>query len=371
MVNNDQFEEPLKVIVQGQGYPIHIGYHLLSESLLFNSRLHQKHVFILSHPEIAAHFLPALTQTCQSAGAYQIDSFLIPAGDEHKTLACAMQIWDDMLARHCHRDTVVIGLGGGVIGDLAGFCAACFMRGVEVIQCPTSLLAQIDASIGGKTGVNHPLGKNLIGSFHQPTAVIIDLDTLKTLSNREYIAGIGELIKYAVAFDPVLFDWLESHLAQVMMRDPSVLPKVIRWACDIKARIVSQDAREKGARIFLNFGHTIAHSLESLLDYKKCLHGEAVAIGMRVAMSLSLQRGWITPDLCDRFNTLLTRAELPTAFPKEITVDALLGKMKHDKKHSHQTLQWILLKHLGKPVLCGDLTREEIVTALVACGAKL
>ena len=369
-MSNDPLEEPVWVKSQEGSYPIYIGYQGLAEASHFHPLLSQKKVFILSHPSIAAHYLCLLTKTCLDAGARQVDHLLIPQGDDHKTLETASQVWTILLEMHLHRDTIIIGLGGGVITDLAGFCAACFLRGVKVIQCPTSLLGQIDAAIGGKTGVNHPLGKNLIGAFHQPGAVIVDLSTLKTLPYREFIAGLGELIKYAVTLDAGLFVWLQKNLPQIMEQDQEVLPKAVRWACELKAKIVSLDEKEKGQRIFLNFGHTVAHALESLLNYKEYLHGEAVAIGMMVALYLSLGRGWITIALLEEILALLKKAQLPTVLPKKVTVAAILDKMQHDKKHSDQQLQWVLLKGLGEPLVCGDIAPEEIREALVKCGAK-
>lgn len=366
-MSDDLFQSTLWVKTQRESYPIHVGYHLLKDSSLFSSLLSQKHVFIISHIEIAAHYLESLTQICHAVGAIRVEHFLIPSGDQHKTLETATQVWEEMLTQHYHRDTVIIGLGGGVVGDLAGFCAACYMRGVNIIQCPTSFLAQIDASIGGKTGVNFPQGKNLIGAFHQPISVIIDLVTLETLPSREYIAGMGELIKYGVALDRTFFVWLEKVMPLLIERDPSVLPQAVKWACSLKAQIVSADEKENNQRLILNFGHTVAHAIESLLNYQQYLHGEAVAIGMVVALFLSLQRGWIDSSLFQRLIALLQKAQLPTTLPTEVTTKQILEKIKLDKKHSQKALQWILLKDLGEPIICADITSKELEIALETC----
>ncbi|MFI4937731.1 MAG: 3-dehydroquinate synthase [Candidatus Berkiellales bacterium] len=351
-------------------YPILVGYHLLAQKELFEPIVAKKQVFILSHPEIASHYLPILSKACNLAGASSVEHLLIPSGDQYKTLLTAEQIWSALLKSNYHRDTVMIALGGGMIGDLAGFCAACFMRGVDVIQCPTSLLAQIDAAIGGKTGVNHPLGKNLIGAFHQPRAVITDLTTLATLDQREFVAGLGELIKYGMALDANLFVWLEQHLPAILARDPAILQQAVAWGCRIKAHVVSVDTFEHAGRIVLNFGHTIAHAIESLLDYQGCLHGEAVAIGMIIATRLSLQRGMIEQQLLDRLIILLKAAGLPTQLPEKMTTTAILARIKQDKKHIHQELQWVLLKNLGESQIVMGITPEEITTALVQSSAK-
>ncbi len=348
-------------------YPIVVGYDLLAQPALFEPYVSSKQVFILSHPELAQTFLKTLIQTCQNANAYHVDHLLIPSGDNHKTLETANQIWTFLLTHHHHRDTIIIALGGGMVGDMAGFCAACYMRGVQVIQCPTTLLAQIDAAIGGKTGVNHPLGKNMIGAFHQPQAVLSDLGTLSTLSDREFISGLGELIKYGMILDASLFDWIEVNMDALLQKQPEVVNYAVSRASQIKAQIVSQDEKEGGQRRILNFGHTFAHALESLLDYQHIKHGEAVAIGMVVATHLSIHRGNITYNVLERLIFLLQRAGLPVNIPTGITIVEILTKMKHDKKHSQQRLQWVLLKAIGKGTLCDDVTHEQITQAMEMC----
>lgn len=361
---------PLWVQTSERKYPIFIGYHLLAQESVLQPFLAGKQVMILSHPEIAAHYLSGLKKTCHAAGVEQIDTLLIPSGDQYKTVQTAEQIWSALLSHHHHRDTTLIALGGGMIGDLAGFSAACYMRGVAFIQYPTTLLAQIDAAIGGKTAVNHPHGKNMIGAFHQPNAVISDIATLNTLSEREFIAGLAELIKYGIALDGAFFAWLKDHIADVLSRQPQALTYALTKACQLKADIISHDEKESGQRILLNFGHTVAHALESLQDYKYLLHGEAVAIGMTVAVRLSVMLGFVSDSVLNEFVALLEAAKLPTKLPADITTVEILAKIKHDKKHLFNRLRWILLDALGKTRICEQITEQQMTQALLMCGAK-
>lgn len=364
MTSDKEIPDSLWVTASSGQYPVFISHTLLDNPACFQSFIDGKQVFILSSPQIAAHHLPLLENTCVQAGALQIDHFLISAGEQHKTLDEAQKIWDALLQRHHYRDTVIIALGGGMVGDLAGFCAACYLRGVTVIQCPTSLVAQIDAAIGGKTAVNLPQGKNLIGAFYPPAAVMTDLRTLATLPQREYISGLGELIKYGLALDADFFNWIEQHIDQIVNREPTILHQAVRWACQIKAHVVSIDERDSAQRIVLNFGHTLAHALESILDYQYLLHGEAVALGMLVAIHLSLQQNNSHVELLSRSITLFERAGLPTQLPPGVTVSAILAKMKQDKKHTHKALLWVLLKGLGQAHVSDAVIPEHIMTAL-------
>ncbi len=360
-------EEAVWVDAPGGKYPIVVGYDLLAQSDLFEPYVSGKQVFILSHQDIAQTYLGSLIQTLQNAKAHHIDHLLISCGDHHKTLETANQIWTFLLSHHHHRDTVIIALGGGMIGDMAGFCGACYMRGVQVIQCPTTLLAQIDAAIGGKTGVNHPLGKNMIGAFHQPLAVLSDLGTLRSLPEREFVCALAELIKYGLILDASFFDWIEKHFDGLLQKQQQTLKYAVTRASQIKANVVSHDEKESNQRRMLNFGHTIAHALESLLDYQQIKHGEAVAIGMVVATHLSIQKGNITYNVLERLILLLQRAGLPVNIPKGITIVEILTKMKHDKKHSHQRLQWVLIKTIGNGTICDEVTPEQITQAMEMC----
>lgn len=359
---------PINVRTQNGEYLVHIGFNLLEQSPFFSPWLGSKKVIILTNPLIAKHYLAILKHTCHEAGASNVESFIIPAGEAHKTLFMADQIWAYLLEHNFYRDSVVIALGGGMVGDLAGFAAACFMRGISFIQCPTSLLAQIDAAIGGKTAVNHAADKNMIGAFHAPKVVIADLATLATLPEREYRSGLAELIKYGLAFDANLFNWIEDNLTALLRRDENALQYAIESAVRIKAAIVSADEKEQGERILLNFGHTVAHALESLLDYKLLLHGEAVALGMIIATDLAIEQQWISSSVFNRLLTLLTEAQLPITLPKEISVAAILSKIKQDKKHTQHALRWVLLKNIGEAQICDTVTILQLTQALVRRG---
>jgi len=363
-------DEPVWVHVPGGTYPIFIGHDLFAHPKLFQHRI-QSAVCIVSHPEIAAHYFPRLEKALVNAGVSKINTLLIPSGDQHKTIAYAEKIWSFLLTQRYHKETTLIALGGGMLGDLVGYSAACYMRGVDVIQCPTSLLAQVDAAIGGKTAVNHPLGKNTIGLYYQPKMVLADLNTLNTLPAREFIAGLAELIKYGVILVPDLFEWLEANLSQVLSRDPVLLEYAIKAACQIKADVVAKDEKDRGLRLVLNFGHTIAHAIESIYHYEKYLHGEAVAMGMIVALRLSLELGLAHANLLDRLILMLTKAGLPTSLPDGITAEAILAKIQLDKKHSQGQIQWVLVESLGQARISEEVPITTIRAALKASGATL
>lgn len=354
----------LSVESSNGSYPIYIGTGLLSEPALLSDKIHAKQVCILSDSNAGPYYLQELKQTCMLAGAAHVVSYSIPAGESSKTLQCAENIWSFLLEQHFDRHSVLIALGGGVVGDLTGFCAACYLRGIAVIQYPTSLLGQIDSAIGGKTAINHPLGKNLIGAFHSPKAVIIDILTLNSLSDREFRAALAELIKYAMILDASLYGWLQDHLDALLQRESDAVLYAITRACELKASIVSQDEKETDRRAILNFGHTIGHAIESLLDYKDWCHGEAVSVGMIVATHLSWQQGFIDREVLDSLIAFLNRAKLPTKLPIGITPALILAKIKQDKKHAHRQLQWVLLKQLGEACSGRAVTPEAITEAL-------
>lgn len=361
-------EEPLWVNAPSGAYPIFIGDELLANSACFVGRTH-KAACIISHPEIAAHYFPRLEKALASAGVKKITTLLLPSGEAHKTLATAEKIWSYLLTHHYHRDTSLISLGGGMIGDLAGFGGACYMRGIDVIHCPTSLLAQVDAAIGGKTAVNHPLGKNMIGAFHQPKMVLADISTLRTLPDREYIAGLAELVKYGMILDPELFAWLEENLTLILDRNSTALHYVVKRACQIKAAVVTKDERETAERIVLNFGHTVAHAVESSYQYEKYLHGEAVAMGMVAAMRLSLEIGLADATLLERLMLLLTKAGLPVSLPDGITTAAIFAKIRQDKKQANEEIRWVLVETLGKARVTTDVPHSTVRAVLEASGA--
>lgn len=362
-------DEPIWVNVPGGAYPIFIGYDLFARSSAFWRSLRPS-VCIISHAEIASHYFPSLEKALVNAGAKKITSFLIPSGDANKTLSFADKIWSFLATQHYHRDTTLVALGGGMIGDLVGFTAACYMRGIDLVQCPTSLLAQVDAAVGGKTAVNHPLAKNLIGLFHQPKGVLADLGTLSTLPDREFVSGLAELIKYGVTLDIDLFEWLEAELPAILSRQPKALEHAVSSACRLKAQVVSIDERDQSERMILNFGHTVAHAVEKFYDYEKYLHGEAVAMGMLVALRLSLELGYANTKLLDRLVEMLTKASLPTSLPNEITIEAILANIRQDKKHSGNKTRWILIESLGQARIQEDVPETTVRAALKACGAS-
>ncbi len=356
--------------VQANTYSIYIGQHVLSQAALF-APVANKQVCIVSSPEVASHYLPLLTQTCLQAQALKVDSYLIPGQDHYKTLESAQLIWSTLISQHHYRDSIMISLGGGMIGDLAGFCAACFMRGIPIIQCPTTLLAQIDAAIGGKTGVNFAKNKNMIGLFYQPLLVISDLNTLHSLPQREFVAGFAELIKYAMILDAPFFNWLELNSQALLSKEKAALEYAIVRASQIKVSVVSQDEKEAHLRAILNFGHTIAHALESILEYQTLLHGEAVAIGMVVATQLSIQTHHLDKKVLDRLINLLEKVGLPIKIPSAIPIVEILAKIKHDKKHKDKKLQWVLLSAIGKAIFDNEVKTQQISEALEFCGAQV
>ncbi|MBS0285893.1 MAG: 3-dehydroquinate synthase [Proteobacteria bacterium] len=348
-------------------YPIYVGQDLLSQTVLFEPYLAHRQVLIVSHPDVAQCYAQKLSDVCLQTKALSCQTILIPNGDEFKTLDTAGLIWSTLVEANYHRQAIIIALGGGMVGDIAGFSAACYMRGIDYVQCPTTLLAQIDAAIGGKTAINLPSGKNLIGAFHQPKAVFCDLLTLKTLKQREYIAGLAELIKYGMALDTDFFVWIEENLPHLLARDHEALLYAIQKAVSLKAKIVSVDEKDNASRRLLNFGHTLAHALESLLDYRCLLHGEAVAIGMVAATYLSVAQTR-NKNMLERLILVLERVGLPTKIPSGITIVEILTKMKHDKKNMSKGLQWIVPDAIGQTRIC-EVKTSQITQALMFCGA--
>ncbi len=338
-------------------YPIYIGSQLLTKNLL-RQHIHGNQVMIISNETVASLYLSSVKQSLQDLAC---DEILLPDGEQYKNLAQLQRIWDALASHQHHRDTTLIALGGGVIGDITGFAAACYQRGVNFIQIPTTLLAQVDASIGGKTAINHSKGKNLIGAFHQPSAVIIDIDTLKTLPQREYCAGIAEIIKAALICDPVFFTWLETNMPALLQQNKDITTTAIKRACEIKRDIVIADEKEiSGERALLNLGHTFAHAIETTLSYGEWLHGEAVAAGIMLAAKLSYHQGWLSQQDLTRVQNLLERVPLPTALPKNISLDNFLSSMQMDKKVLAGKLRLILLPAIGKAALTDQLTIDDV-----------
>jgi 3-dehydroquinate synthase len=291
-------------------YPIAIGPGLLSNAQLLAARIPGRDIFVVSNGTVAPLYLPRLMQGLRDR---RVVECIVADGERYKTLGTASTIFDALIANKLNRDATLVALGGGVIGDIAGFAAACYQRGISFVQVPTTLLAQVDSSVGGKTGVNHPGGKNLIGAFHQPVAVIADTDTLATLPERELRAGLAEVIKYGCVADAALFDWLEANIGSLLARETDALIHAIATSCEIKARIVAQDEREHGVRAILNFGHTFGHAIEAATAYERYLHGEAVALGLLIATDLSVRLGLIERGVLDRVRALIAAAGLPGA----------------------------------------------------------
>ncbi len=350
----------LTVDLPGRGYPIDVGAGILTERAA--ALLADRSVCIVTDDIVAPLYLERLLAALPASGPAHC-TVALPSGEEHKTLATISTLFDAMLDAGMSRDCVVVALGGGVVGDMAGFAAASFLRGVEFIQIPTTLLAQVDSSVGGKTGVNHPSGKNLIGAFHQPSAVIVDTDTLATLDARQFRAGLAEVVKYGLVADAGFFDWLESNMAGLDARDPDLLQQAIARCCRIKAGIVCADERESGRRAILNLGHTFGHAIEAGIGYGNWLHGEAVAVGMVLAARLSAQMGWLDADSVTRIATLLDRAGLPTRRPA-LAPERMIQLMQHDKKVRDGRLRLVLLRAIGSPVVTADYPATALAEVL-------
>jgi 3-dehydroquinate synthase len=317
---------------------------------------------LVTNPTVANFYLEPVSQTLTQAG-FQVVPVLIADGEEHKNQVSLELIYDSLVSARLERKSSIVALGGGVIGDLAGFAAATYLRGVSYVQIPTTLLAQVDSSVGGKTGVNHPGGKNLIGAFYQPRLVLIDVDVLSTLPRRELVAGLSEVIKYGVIEDAELFRLLESNIGRLIELDRELLIQVITTSCSIKARVVEQDEREDDYRAVLNFGHTIGHALEAATEYRDFLHGEAVAIGMAKAAVISARQGFCDEHTVQRIHSLLEKTGLGTEVPKTIARDRLIQGMEVDKKSAGGKIKFVLCEAIGKTRFY-SLSPAEIITAL-------
>jgi 3-dehydroquinate synthase len=331
-----------------RSYPIYIGQALLGQTTLVVPHLKGKQVLIVTNEIVAPLYLE---KTLAAFTNFQTDSVILPDGEAYKNLGVLNQIFDTLLQGRFDRQTTLVALGGGVVGDMTGFAAACYQRGVPFIQIPTTLLAQVDSSVGGKTGVNHPLGKNMIGAFHQPQCVVIDTDTLQTLDNRQLSAGLAEVVKYGLINDLEFFKWLEQHAADLRQRDPQALSFAIARSCQNKANIVAEDERETGHRALLNLGHTFGHAIETGVGYGQILHGEAVAIGMCLAAQFSEYLGWLQTAEVTRIQTLLKQMALPIQLPPGLAVEQLLEGMKVDKKVREGKVRLVLLPRLGQAII--------------------
>jgi 3-dehydroquinate synthase len=351
----------LTVNLKERSYPIYIGQGLLGESKLLKPHIHGKQVLIVSNETVAPLYLE---QALGALSDFQCESVILPDGEQYKTLDTANLIFDVLLTHRFDRQCTLIALGGGVVGDITGFAAACYQRGVHFIQIPTTLLAQVDSSVGGKTGVNHPLGKNMIGAFHQPQCVLIDTNTLNTLEDRELSAGLAEVIKYGLISDAEFFDWLESNMDALLARDAEKLTYAIECSCQNKATVVAADEKESGQRALLNLGHTFGHAIEAGMGYGVWLHGEAVGTGMLMAADLSHRLGKLTREQLARTRALITAARLPIQTPPEMGSDRFLELMAVDKKVQSGVIRLVLLSDIGASYISDDydptLLRETL-----------
>lgn len=351
----------IQVSIKNSAYPVVIGQGLLSSAETWEQYGLPQQLLVVSDETVASHYLDTLRA---GLSGHRISTHILPPGEQHKTIESWRAISDRLVSEGALRDSTVIALGGGIVGDLAGFAAATYMRGIAVVQVPTTLLAQVDASVGGKTGVNHSAGKNLIGAFHQPRAVIIDTETLDTLPPREFTAGLAEVVKYGVIRDPGFLEWIQSNTGAILDRNHDVLVEMISRCVQHKAEVVEQDERESGIRAMLNFGHTFAHAIETLTGYSRFLHGEAVAIGMVAAARLSELRGLCPSGACDRIAGLLGVLELHTNWPAEVAPLKAVECMSRDKKARQGGLNLVLLRALGATTLDSGSTGRDIVRAI-------
>jgi 3-dehydroquinate synthase len=350
--------ETIVVALGSRSYPIHIGPELLGKTDLYG--VTAKQVLIVTNEVVAPLYLERVQTALRGR---DVATVVLPDGERYKTLATFTTVIDRLIDGRFHRDCCLVALGGGVVGDLTGYVAASYQRGVDFVQVPTTLLAQVDSSVGGKTAVNHPRAKNMIGAFHQPIAVVADTGTLKSLPPRELAAGLAEIIKYGVIVDAAFFAWLETHIDDLRRLDPGTLTYAIRRSCEIKAAIVAEDEREQGRRALLNLGHTFGHALEAIGDYERWLHGEAVGIGIALAARTSVALGWLSTQDCERIESLLARAGLPSTAPG-VAVDDLLTHMRGDKKADRAGLKLILIRAIGESVVTRSPAEDTLRTVL-------
>jgi len=356
--------QTLTVDLGDRSYSIHIGAGLLGQAELIVPHLAQKRVMIVTNTTVAPLYLAQLTATLEGAGV-KVAQVVLPDGEAYKNWETLNLIFDALLTDRAERKTTLIALGGGVIGDMTGFAAASYQRGVPFIQIPTTLLSQVDSSVGGKTGINHPLGKNMIGAFYQPKVVLADTDTLKTLPARELSAGLAEVIKYGLIWDAEFLAWLETNMEKLRALDPAAITHAIYRSCEIKAQVVGEDEREGGIRAILNLGHTFGHAIETGMGYGNWLHGEAVAAGMVMAAETSRRMGWLSDADVARTRALIRAAGLPDVAP-DLGVDTYLEYMGHDKKVEGGKMRFVLLKKLGEAVITGDVPADVLAGVLTA-----
>ena len=359
--------QTLNVEFAERSYPIHIGQNLLARAELILPHLKRKQAAVVTNTTVGPLYLEQLCEPLRQNGV-AIVSIVLPDGEQYKNAETLGKIYDALLENRCERGTSLIALGGGVVGDMTGYAAATFLRGVPFIQVPTTLLAQVDSSVGGKTGINHPLGKNMIGAFWQPKLVLADTRTLSTLPDRELAAGLAEVIKYGLIRDPEFFVWLEQNIQRLMARDADALAYAIRRSCENKSAVVAADERERGERALLNLGHTFGHAIEAGMGYGVWLHGEAVAAGTLLAADLSRRMGWLNDADVARIEAIHRAASLPTVAPR-LGIDAYLDLMGLDKKVADGKIRLILLQSIGKAVFTADYPAALLRETLAALHA--
>ena len=356
--------QPLLVALGDRSYPIHIGAGIAAEPALYAPHVAGRRVAVVTSEAVARLHADTVTQALERAGARTL-RIVLPDGEAYKDWQGLDRIYAGLLRAQADRQTIVVAVGGGVVGDMAGFAAATYQRGVPYLQVPTTLLAQVDSSVGGKTAINHPLGKNMIGAFYQPVAVIADTKVLDTLPERELAAGLAEVVKYGAIVDAVFLDWIEAHAEALRGRDAAALSHAIRRSCEIKAQVVAADEREAGVRALLNFGHTFGHAIEAASGYGNWLHGEAVAAGMALAARFSAQLGRIPASDAQRLAAILERLRLPVRPPK-LALATWLELMGRDKKNENQRITLILLDALGRAAIVKDAPARALEEFLAA-----
>jgi 3-dehydroquinate synthase len=352
----------LHVELGERSYPVYIGRDLLTDGRLLSRHIPGSQVVVVSNDTVAPLYLDRVISALDEQK--RVTEVILPDGEQYKNLDTLSAIFDQVLSAGHNRSTTLVALGGGVVGDLTGFAAACYQRGVNFIQLPTTLLAQVDSSVGGKTGVNHPLGKNMIGAFYQPRAVIIDTNTLQTLPRRELAAGLAEVIKYGLIGDEPFYRWLQQHMPKLLAREEAALAEAIERSCSNKARVVAADERESGVRAILNLGHTFGHAIETAQGYGQWLHGEAVAAGMLLALEMSSRRGWIASAEVAAFRELLQLIGLPTTPPDDMSAARFLELMAMDKKVVDGRLRLVLLAAIGEACVVDDVADTEVSALL-------
>ena len=358
--------ERITVTLGERSYPITIAAGLFNDPASFMPLKAGEQVMLVTNQTLAPLYLESVRQVLEQGGI-RVDQVILPDGEQYKSLAVLEQVFSALLEKPHGRDTTLIALGGGVVGDLTGFAAACYQRGVRFIQVPTTLLSQVDSSVGGKTAVNHPLGKNMIGAFYQPASVVVDLNCLRSLPAREFSSGLAEVIKYGIILDHDFFVWLENNVDALVALDMAALAYCIRRCCELKAEVVAADERESGLRALLNLGHTYGHAIEAEMGYGVWLHGEAVAAGMVMAAHTARRLGQFSVDDIERIKVLLLRAGLPVDGPAEMAPEAYLPHMLRDKKVLAGALRLVLPKAIGEAEVRGDVTHETVLASIADC----